>query len=404
MVNQEVAYITLTYISVACYLFLLGHCIRRSSNYLLRVFCVVSIITLLCETILLFVYPNHNIAPARGTVVCTISAITEQYVPLVTNLLAACMGFNVWLLVVRGSKLTERELLKWYCLFSFGVPVVTTATALLILHHIDTNFTAMPRKYFCEFGAIIVTRWTYGLPMLLAALPSVLFALHTVIYLVRHHFVLRRAIVFGGTSVRSVPFELGHCLRLIFFVIAFGAIVIMLVVQENIAAKGENSKETIELGPNRENPVFSDFTDSLSGIIFFLIFGTTKDALDTMGYIFCCGCIQRRRRRHHHSRHHGSIDNRAFRLNSTSSSLDRNTSMTRTGTGTMSGMTLQEAIGFDLESNMSTLLASSSSVADGAWGSNCPPPPMPSMQKLSSSPILLTAPPPPGAELLLVPP
>ncbi|KAG0377790.1 hypothetical protein BGX24_005466 [Mortierella sp. AD032] len=191
MVNQEVAYITLTYISVACYLFLLGHCIRRSSNYLLRVFCVVSIITLLCETILLFVYPNHNIAPARGTVVCTISAITEQYVPLVTNLLAACMGFNVWLLVVRGSKLTERELLKWYCLFSFGVPVVTTATALVILHHIDTNFTAMPRK---------------------------------------------------------------HCLRLIFFVIAFGAIVIMLVVQENIAAKGESSKETIELGSNRENP------------------------------------------------------------------------------------------------------------------------------------------------------
>ncbi|KAF9127803.1 hypothetical protein BGW39_005622 [Mortierella sp. 14UC] len=337
MVNVEAAYMTLTYISVACYLFLLGHCIHWSSNHLLRIFCVVSIITCLCESILLFIYPKHNIEPIRGTLVCTVSAIVEQYILLASNLLAACLGFNIWLLVVRGSTLTERELLKWYCLFAFAVPVITTSTALLILHHEDVHFTAVPRKYFCDFDNTLVTRWTCGVPMFLAALPSVLLAFHPMIYLVRHHFV---AIVFGGSSARNVPFEPGHCLRLVFFCIAFGAVAIMLVVQENIAA-GENSRAAVVSGLNRGSPVFPDFTDSVGGIIFFVIFGTTKDALETLGCLCSCGRIRRRRRQHpfHDQSDYG---NRAFILDSTCSSLGRQTTgATETMIGaTMSGMTL----------------------------------------------------------------
>jgi hypothetical protein len=85
------------------------------------------------------------------------------------------MGFNIWLLVVRGTKMTERELLKRYCLFAFGIPAIATSTAL-ILRRNEAHFSAVPRKYFCDFDDTMVTRWTYGVPMFLAALPSVLFA------------------------------------------------------------------------------------------------------------------------------------------------------------------------------------------------------------------------------------
>ncbi|KAG0073817.1 hypothetical protein BGZ90_011268 [Linnemannia elongata] len=250
------------------------------------------------------------------------------------------MGFNIWLVVIRGCKLTERLLLKWYCLFSFGVPVLTTATAMIILRRKDPNFTAVPRKYFCDFEDLRVALWTFGVPMLLTAVPSVLFALHTVIYLVRHHFVLRRAINIGNTSAINVPFELGHCLRLVFFCVAFGAIVIMLFAPQVIEAKDNTSNDPARRGPDRDFPVFSDLTDSVGGIIFFVIFGTTRAALDTLEYLFSCGCIRTRleRRRHHHN-------SRAARLTSTSSSLDKRT------TGVMTP--LEAMVDVDLESNLS---------------------------------------------------
>ncbi|KAF9546703.1 hypothetical protein EC957_009463 [Mortierella hygrophila] len=207
---------------------------------------------------------------------------------------------------------------------------------------ISHNFTAAPQKYFCDFGDLRVALWTFGVPMLLIAVPSVLFALHTVTYLVRHHFVLRRAINIGNTSTRNVPFELGHCLRLVFFCIAFGAIVIMLFAQQVIEAKDNTNNDPARREPDGDFPIFSDFSDSVGGIIFSIIFGTTRAALDTLGYILSCGCIRTRleRRRHRH-------DPRAVRLMSTSSSLGRRT------TG---AMTLQEAMmDVDLESNLSTL-------------------------------------------------
>jgi hypothetical protein len=115
--------------------------------------------------------------------------------------------------------------------------------------------------------------------------------------------------------------------------------VILLFIQQAIQANRNN--DPVRHEPDRDFPIFSDFSDCLGGIIFFIIFGTTKHALDTWGYLLSCGCIrtrlERRRRRY---------DPRAERLGSTSSSLGR---------WTTGAMTLQEAMDVDLESNLSTL-------------------------------------------------
>ncbi|KAG9071080.1 hypothetical protein KI688_008623 [Linnemannia hyalina] len=145
------------------------------------------------------------------------------------------------------------------CLFSFGVPALTTATAMIILRHKSHNFTAAPRKYFCDFEDLRVALWTFGVPMLLTAVPSVLFA-------------------------------------------SFGVIVIMLFAQQVIEAKDNTKNDPARRGPDRDFPIFSDFSDSVGGISFFIIFGTTRAALDTLGYLLSCGCIRTRleRRRHRH--------------------------------------------------------------------------------------------------------
>ncbi|KAF9139811.1 hypothetical protein BGX30_007452 [Mortierella sp. GBA39] len=242
---------------------------------------------------------------------------------------------------------------------------------MIILRHKSHNFTAAPRKYFCDIVDLRVALWTFGVPMLLTAVPSVLLALHTVIYLVRHHFVLRRAINIGNTSARNVPFELGHCLRLVFFCIAFGAIVIMLFAQQVIEAKDNTNNDPAKRGPDRDFPIFSDFSDSVGGIIFFIIFGTTRAALNTLGHLLSCGCIQTRLEQQRHSH-----DPRAVRLASTSSSLGRRT------TGVMA---LQEAMmDVDLESNLSTW---TSLPADTSATSLLPPLPLlpPTMQEMHSA-------------------
>lgn len=53
---------------------------------------------------------------------------------------------------------------------------MSTAIAMVILRRKDLYFTAAPRKYFCDFEDTKVTLWTFGLPMVIASIPSILFA------------------------------------------------------------------------------------------------------------------------------------------------------------------------------------------------------------------------------------
>ncbi|KAF9924701.1 hypothetical protein BGZ65_008195 [Modicella reniformis] len=216
---------------------------------------------------------------AQGTVVCTVSAIIEHYIPLVLALLSTCMGFNIWFLVVQATNYVERQLIRWYCLFSFGIPLVTTVTAIILLRN-EPQWSAYPRQYYCSLRESNITLVTFGVFMLLAALLGIGFTLHTVVYLIRHYFHLRSTVNSGSSMFqRSLVIELSHCIRLIVFSFSFGLIVLMAVLERII--DNEDYPEP-DYNTTKSLSVTSDFSGSLIAFVFFFIFGTTKDSLRTL--------------------------------------------------------------------------------------------------------------------------
>ncbi|KAG0268522.1 hypothetical protein BGZ95_002425 [Linnemannia exigua] len=261
----------------------------RSINYTLQIFCAVAIFNNINESFLLLRYGENVMSRAHGTPGCIFSAVFEQFIPLAVSSLATCMGFNIWYLIVMRSKHTEKEMLKWYCLYSFGMPLVVTSVALILLRN-QPFLSSYPRKYYCDLGGTNITYWTFAVPMLITAILGILCAVHTVFYLLRHYLVLRRTLNSGTYSNGGgMSFELGYCIRLLIFCIGFGVLVLMAVLDTIVDPNAR--KATYNTSEDLSN--FSDFSGSLVGIVIFVIFGTTRDAFRTFKkitvFVFTCG-------------------------------------------------------------------------------------------------------------------
>ncbi|KAF9378569.1 hypothetical protein CPB97_009503 [Podila verticillata] len=276
MNSNETLYLVLGYLGIALFLYLIGHCAYCGINYTLQIFCVVGIINTLNETFLVFMYRDHVMEMAGGTAACTTSAIIEQYTPMVLNLLATSMAFHIWFVIVWNGARIELQMLKWYCLVSFGVPLITTSIALILLRN-EPHFSAYPRQYFCDFKESFVTIGTFAIPMTLGAVPGIFFAVRTVVFLVMHHIELRRTLNMTGSTLQ---FGLGHCSRLVIFCFAFGMIMVMAMMERLTHPHHMEDRVKDSLA------TFSDFSGSLVGICIFIIFGTTKDSIHTMSLIF----------------------------------------------------------------------------------------------------------------------
>ncbi|KAG0085489.1 hypothetical protein BGZ93_006021 [Podila epicladia] len=277
MNSNETIYLTLGYIGIVLFLYLIGHCAYRGINYTLQIFCVVGIINSINETFLVFMHKGQVVAMAGGTAACTVSAIIEQFTPMALNLLATSMAFHIWFVIVWKSSRIELQMLKWYCLVSFGIPIATTSIAMILLRN-EPHFSAYPRRYYCDFKESYVTVGTFAIPMTLWAIPGILLTLRTVVYLVMHHLELRRTL---NTAGNTLQFGLGHCSRLIIFCFAFGMIMVMAMMERLSQAKDMESPAEVNLA------AFSDFSGSLVGICVFIVFGTTRDSLRTMSIVFC---------------------------------------------------------------------------------------------------------------------
>ncbi|KAF9904112.1 hypothetical protein EC991_003087 [Linnemannia zychae] len=278
MASQEVAYLIFGYVGILLFFFLIGHCMYRSINYTLQIFCAAAILNNINESFLLLRYGDNVMTLAPGTPGCIFSAVFEQFIPLAVSSLATCMGFNIWYLIVMRSKQTEKEMLKWYCLYSFGIPFFVTSIALILLRN-QPFLSSYPRKYYCDLGGTNITYWTFAVPMLVTAVLGILCAVHTVLYLLRHYFMLRRTLNSGTYSNGGgMSFELSYCIRLLIFCIGFGVLVLMAVLDTIVDPNAR--KATYNTSENLSN--FSDFSGSLVGIVIFVIFGTTKDAFRTL--------------------------------------------------------------------------------------------------------------------------
>ncbi|KAG0011059.1 hypothetical protein BGZ81_002410 [Podila clonocystis] len=180
MYSNETIYITLGYVGIVLFLYLIGHCAYRGINYTLQIFCVVGIVNSINETFLVFKYNDQVMEMAGGTAGCTTSAIIEQYTPMVLNLLATSMAFHIWFVIVWKSNRVELQMLKWYCLVSFGIPLITTSIAMILLRN-EPYFSAYPRRYFCDFKESYVTMGTFAIPMILCAVPGILLTCKVVV-------------------------------------------------------------------------------------------------------------------------------------------------------------------------------------------------------------------------------
>ncbi|KAF9127802.1 hypothetical protein BGW39_005621 [Mortierella sp. 14UC] len=278
MTGQDVAYLIFGYISILLFLFLIGHCMYRSINYTLQIFCTFAILNNINESFLLLHYGDNVMSRAFGTPGCIISAFFEQFIPLAISSLATCMGFNIWYLIVMRATRTEKEMFKWYCLYSFGMPLSVTSIALILLRN-QPFLSSYPRKYYCDLGGTNITYWTFAVPMLVTAVLGILCAVLTVFYLLRHYLVLRRTLNSGTYSNGGgISFQLSYCIRLLIFCIGFGFLVLMAVLDTIVDPNAR--KATYNTAENLSN--FSDFSGSLVGIVIFIIFGTTRDAFKTM--------------------------------------------------------------------------------------------------------------------------
>ncbi|ORZ27140.1 hypothetical protein BCR41DRAFT_184490 [Lobosporangium transversale] len=202
MDNNTTIYLLLQLFSVPLLLFLFVHCTYHSINFLLQIFSIVAILNNINESVLPIYYNDQVMSQAYGTTGCTVSAIFGHYIPIVLNLLAACMGFNVWLLIVHRSKYKERQLLPWYCLFSFGVPLVMTIIAIILLRN-EPHWAANSRRYCCDFQHTSITTGTFAIPMLAGGAAGVLFTMHTAIHLVQYYYKKRQNSNSSGASHRT---------------------------------------------------------------------------------------------------------------------------------------------------------------------------------------------------------
>jgi len=134
--------------------------------------------------------------------------------------------------------------------------------------------------------------------------------------------------------------ECRYCLRLLFFCLTFAVTVIMAVVEKYIASRALS--DTYEA--DGEFAIASDFSSSCSGIIFLVIFGSTKDAVKSMRYFLTCGCIRKRM-----TCFQLKDESRALRLESATSSMGRPPS----SGGPCTGRPKCDSIGIDLESALS---------------------------------------------------
>ncbi|KAG0283906.1 hypothetical protein BGZ96_011739 [Linnemannia gamsii] len=283
MASEGALYLVLEYISILLFIFLVGHCNYRSINYTLQIFCVTAIFNNINESFLIFRYGDRVIPDAMGTPGCIFSGVMEQFIPLAVSSLATCMSFNIWFLIVLRTKRTEKELLKWYCLFAFGFSFIMTTIAVILLRG-EPFLSSYPRMYYCDLRGTQVTRWTFAVPMLITALTGMLLSVHTVIYLIRHFLMMRRT-VNGTTSSGSMAVELSYCIRLLIFCISFGILVLMAVLDRVV----DSTTNAPIYNSAQELSAFSDFSGALVGIVIFVIFGTTKEAYRTFMKLICCG-------------------------------------------------------------------------------------------------------------------
>ncbi|KAF9428902.1 hypothetical protein BGZ94_000563 [Podila epigama] len=91
---------------------------------------------------------------------------------MVLSLLASCMGFHIWFVIVRKSTKTELQMLKWYCLIAFSIPLIATSIALILLRN-QPFFSSYPRRFFCDFKESFVTLGTFVIPLTIGALPGI---------------------------------------------------------------------------------------------------------------------------------------------------------------------------------------------------------------------------------------
>ncbi|KAI8361294.1 hypothetical protein B0O80DRAFT_437215 [Mortierella sp. GBAus27b] len=278
-----VAYVVLEYVGIALLLFLFGHCLYRSINYILQVICIVAILNNINESVLVLHYGHRVMSEAGGTAGCVVSAVFEHFIPLSLTLLATCVGVNVWLMIVRSTKYVELQLIPWYCLVAFGVPLVTTAIAIILMRD-QPHLSAYPRRYYCSLAENNVTLGTFTVPMLIGALIGIAFTLHTVVYLVRHYVRTRRSTSSASSFQRNIVLELSHCIRLIIFSLAFGIIVLMAVMQRIVETA--DHKDT-SYGQSESLDMSSDFSGSIVAYVLFVIFGTTRDSLRSMSFLVC---------------------------------------------------------------------------------------------------------------------
>ncbi|KAF9955958.1 hypothetical protein BGZ72_003216 [Mortierella alpina] len=191
MAADELTFLILEYVGIALYLYLLGHCAYRSINYTLQVICIVGILNNINETFILLMFDDRVMTDAHGTNACIVSAVFEQFLPLSIASLTTCMGFNIWFLIVRKSRKKEWQILKWYCLISFGLSAFATTIAVVLLRN-QPYFATYTRRYYCDLEENYVTLGTFAIPMLLAAMPGIYFAGRTIVYLVTQYYRLRR--------------------------------------------------------------------------------------------------------------------------------------------------------------------------------------------------------------------
>ncbi|KAL1917549.1 uncharacterized protein VTP21DRAFT_3942 [Calcarisporiella thermophila] len=308
-------YVFLQFLSIALMLFLLVILFRHRTSLTLVGLCMSAVILSITE--LLTVLPfGSGVRNMGGRPLCIAQAYLEDFAHNAASFWALCLAFNLWVVVGRRLKKTERQMWPFYALFSWGMPIILEIVAFAMSARKPSAGT-FGGPAFCVVGdsvrvptVMLPSSVSTGIGMVHDNRSSSSTIFYQIfIALKRRGFWTKwqnaiKEKVFDDTVGASfveaelnVFFLYSLCIRMLTFCIVYGLVSTLANIDKLSNWVADPSRDMVQ----SKDPGLDEFSGTLVGTGLFIIFGTTTEALQMVFPCYKGGSLFRAKRNEQYS-------------------------------------------------------------------------------------------------------
>ncbi|KAL1919867.1 uncharacterized protein VTP21DRAFT_1799 [Calcarisporiella thermophila] len=274
-------YIALQFISLILSVALLISLLKRSTSLTLIGLSTSALILSIVELLTALPY-GSDIKSIGGKPLCVLQAYLEDYVHNITSFWALCLAFNLWVVISRRIKRSEREMWPYYAAFSWGFPLILQGISLGVSFK-KPGFGTLPGPAFCITSDTIRVP-TVMIPSMISTGIGLVLAIYcTVIVIRRRRFFTKSSSRSNGDSY-STPHKTrikrSLCIRMLTFCMIIGILGLLANIETVSTWSSDPERET---QVTSRDPGLDEFSGTLVGIFIFCVFGTTSE----MVQLFC---------------------------------------------------------------------------------------------------------------------